>query len=91
MNKDPHFLILVAGTILFLLLTFFLIGSPAIPAPFTGPGMDVKIYARTGEVLMASMWNGTILSVAVKIFFGYFAFVILLFGHFYFIRSSVKG
>ena len=91
MKKNPHYIILVAGTILFLLLTFLLIHSPMIPAQFAGPGMDIKIYERISEVLMGSMENGYIISVAVKIFFGYFAFVLLVFGHYYFTRSNEKS
>jgi|CZKP01.1.fsa_nt_gi hypothetical protein len=89
MKKNQHFIILVTGTILFLLLIFLLIKSPAIPAQFTGAGMDIKIYERISEVLMGAIWNGNILSVAVKIFSGYFAFIILVFGHYYFSRTRV--
>jgi hypothetical protein len=91
MMKNLHFIILVAGTILFLSLTFFLIQSPTIPAQFTDPGMDIKIYERTSEVLAGSIWNGNILSLAVKMFSGYFAFVILVFGHFFFTRNRIKS
>jgi hypothetical protein len=90
-KNNSHFLILLVGTILFLLLIFFLIRSPAIPAQFTGPGMDVKIYERTSEVLAVSIWNGTIFSVSVKVISGYFAFVILVFGHFFFTRNRIKS
>jgi len=90
MIKNLHFIILVSGTIIFLLLTFFLQGIPTIPSVFAGPDMNAKIYERVNEVVMGSLANGYILSVSVKIFFGYFAFVILVFGHFYFIRSNEK-
>jgi hypothetical protein len=91
MLKNLHFIILVSGTIIFLLLTFFLIQKPIFPVPFTGPDMDIKIYSEISQVIMGSLWNGTILSVAIKIFFGYFAFVIMVFGHYHFTRTGLKS
>jgi hypothetical protein len=90
MNKNPHFLILAAGTIIFMYLTFLLVHSPMIPVPFTGPDMEMKIYGQLSQVIMGSLANGYILAASVKIFFGYFAFIILLFGHYHFTRTVLN-